>query len=110
MPLRGGKSTAVQLIERFYDPIVKSAAAAGVELDQLQKILVDGKDPEAGSVTLDGVDLRDLDVMWLRRQIGIVEQEPTLFSGTVHDNIAAGKGTVATSHHVMLQSQHHFSR
>jgi len=39
---------------------------------------------------LDGVDLRDLDVMWLRKQIGIVEQEPTLFSGSVHDNIAAG--------------------
>ena len=88
-----GKSTVVQLVERFYDPVVQSAVAAGEKKDkELLKILVDGKNPEAGTVTLDGVDIRDLDVMWLRRQIGIVEQEPTLFSGTVHDNIAAGKG------------------
>ncbi|ACO66535.1 ATP-binding cassette superfamily, partial [Micromonas commoda] len=72
-----GKSTAVQLIERFYDPC-------------------------AGSITLDGVDIRDLDPMWLRQQIGIVEQEPTLFSGTVHDNIAAGKcGEPATRDEVI---------
>ena len=46
-----GKSTGVQLIERFYDPI-------------------------KGSITLDGVDLKDLDINWLRSQIGLVSQEP----------------------------------
>jgi len=100
-----GKSTAVQLIERFYDPIVRPKGGAGAgagALDALEKILVDGKDPEAGAILLDGVDLRDLDVMWLRRQIGIVEQEPTLFSGSVHDNIASGKGGIpATREEVM---------
>jgi ATP-binding cassette subfamily B (MDR/TAP) protein 1 len=107
-----GKSTAVQLIERFYDPVIRLAgtgktagggvptAADAAEL-QLRKILVGGKDPAAGAVLLDGVDLRDLDVMWLRRQIGIVEQEPTLFSGSVHDNIAAGKGGSATREEVV---------
>ena len=97
-----GKSTAVQLIERFYDPCVKSAASSKTAGDDLVGVLVDGRDPEAGSITLDGVDIRDLDPMWLRQQIGIVEQEPTLFSGTVHDNIAAGKcGEPATRDEVI---------
>jgi len=61
-----GKSTAIQLIERFYDP-------------------------ESGSVELDGKDLRDLNVRWLREQIGLVSQEPVLFSGTIAENIRMGK-------------------
>jgi ATP-binding cassette subfamily B (MDR/TAP) protein 1 len=61
-----GKSTAIQLIERFYDP-------------------------DEGSVTLDGTNLKDLNVRWLRQQIGLVSQEPVLFSGTIADNIAMGK-------------------
>merc|ERR550537_1189291 len=61
-----GKSTAIQLIERFYDP-------------------------DSGSVTLDGVDLRELNVRWLREQIGLVAQEPVLFSGTIAENIGMGK-------------------
>merc|ERR1740138_768251 len=62
-----GKSTAVSLLERFYDP-------------------------QDGAVLLDGCDLRELKLSWLRRQIGLVSQEPVLFSGTIFDNIAAGKG------------------
>jgi len=61
-----GKSTAIQLIERFYDP-------------------------DSGVVMLDGVDLKQLNVRWLRMQIGLVGQEPVLFSGTIADNIAYGK-------------------
>jgi len=61
-----GKSTAVQLIERFYDPL-------------------------KGRVLLDGVDLKDLDLVWLRRQIGLVGQEPVLFGGTIIENIQMGK-------------------
>jgi len=60
-----GKSTAIQLTERFYDP-------------------------DSGSVTLDGVDLKDLNVSWLRQQIGLVGQEPVLFSGTIAENIGYG--------------------
>jgi ATP-binding cassette subfamily B (MDR/TAP) protein 1 len=40
---------------------------------------------------LDGVDLRQLNVRWLRQQIGLVGQEPVLFSGTIADNISYGK-------------------
>ncbi|MHA7985615.1 ABC transporter ATP-binding protein [Rathayibacter sp. CAU 1779] len=61
-----GKSTLAKLIARFYDPT-------------------------KGSVTLDGVDLRDLHPKDLRRAIVMVTQEAYLFSGTVADNIALGK-------------------
>jgi ATP-binding cassette subfamily B protein len=61
-----GKSTLAKLIARFYDPT-------------------------EGSVTLDGVSLRDLHPKDLRRAIVMVTQEAYLFSGTVADNIALGK-------------------
>ena len=60
-----GKSTIIALTERFYDPL-------------------------AGSVKLDGVDLKDLNVKWLRSQIGLVSQEPVLFATSIKDNIAQG--------------------
>ncbi|XP_059784029.1 bile salt export pump isoform X3 [Balaenoptera ricei] len=61
-----GKSTALQLIQRFYDP-------------------------SEGMVTLDGHDIRSLNIQWLRAQIGIVEQEPVLFSTTIAENIRYGR-------------------
>ncbi|ERE72041.1 bile salt export pump-like protein [Cricetulus griseus] len=61
-----GKSTALQLIQRFYDPC-------------------------EGMVTLDGHDIRSLNIRWLRDQIGIVEQEPVLFSTTIAENIRYGR-------------------
>ena len=60
-----GKSTVVSLIERFYDPT-------------------------NGNVRMEGEDIRKLNVKWLRQQIGIVSQEPTLFDATVADNIRYG--------------------
>ncbi len=61
-----GKSTLAKLVSRFYDPT-------------------------RGSVTLDGVDLKELHPKDLRRAIVMVTQEAYLFSGTVADNIALGK-------------------
>jgi len=61
-----GKSTLVLLLERFYDPL-------------------------SGTVKIDGINVRDLNVEWLRNQIGIVSQEPALFKGTIMDNIRAGR-------------------
>ncbi|EGO23855.1 hypothetical protein SERLADRAFT_450147 [Serpula lacrymans var. lacrymans S7.9] len=60
-----GKSTVVSLIERFYDPL-------------------------SGSVKLDGVDVRELNLKWLRSQIGLVSQEPTLFATTIRGNVEHG--------------------
>ncbi|XP_068101684.1 bile salt export pump-like [Hyperolius riggenbachi] len=65
-PSGSGKSTAVQLIQRFYDP-------------------TDGK------VTLDGHDIRTLNIQWLRSLIGVVEQEPVLFATTIAENIKYGR-------------------
>ncbi len=62
-----GKTTFVNLLPRFYDP-------------------------EAGQILIDGVDIRDVTLHSLRRQIGIVPQETTMFSGTVAQNIAFGQG------------------
>ena len=61
----GGKSTTIGLIERFYDP-------------------------SNGAIEYEGVDIRNLNVSWYRDQIGIVQQEPTLFAGTIAKNIAYG--------------------
>lgn len=66
-----GKSTVISLVERFYDPL-------------------------AGSVRLDGLDIRDLNLKWLRSQIGLVSQEPTLFSTTIRKNVE--HGLVGTPH------------
>ncbi|VDD73998.1 unnamed protein product [Mesocestoides corti] len=64
-PSGSGKSTTIQLIQRFYNA-------------------------ESGEILIDGKDIRTLDLVWLRKQIGVVQQEPTLFSGTVAENIAFG--------------------
>ncbi|KAF9444209.1 P-loop containing nucleoside triphosphate hydrolase protein [Macrolepiota fuliginosa MF-IS2] len=64
-PSGSGKSTIVSLLERFYDP-------------------------KNGTVTLDGADLKSLNIKWLRRKIGLVSQEPVLFGTTVRDNVAFG--------------------
>ena len=61
----GGKSTVLSLIERFYDP-------------------------HSGFVMFDGVNTTDLNIQWLRSQIGIVSQEPVLFDGTIAENIRYG--------------------
>ncbi|KAK6140457.1 hypothetical protein DH2020_025800 [Rehmannia glutinosa] len=61
-----GKSTVISLIERFYDPLV-------------------------GEVLIDGIDLREIQLKWIRSKIGLVSQEPVLFSGSIMDNIAYGK-------------------
>ncbi len=48
-------------------------------------------DPDEGRITLDGIDIRDYDLHWLRNQIGYVGQEPKLFEGTIRYNVQFGK-------------------
>ncbi|XP_068306707.1 ABC transporter B family member 2-like [Pyrus communis] len=61
-----GKSTAISLIERFYEPL-------------------------AGQILLDGHNIKELDIKWLRQQIGLVNQEPALFATSIKENILYGK-------------------
>ncbi|KAK2512847.1 hypothetical protein Q9233_015921 [Columba guinea] len=65
-----GKSTTVQLLQRFYDPV-------------------------QGEITLDGQDIRALNVKWLRENIGIVSQEPVLFATTIAENIRYGREDIS---------------
>ena len=64
-PTGAGKTTLINLLPRFYEP-------------------------QAGSVTIDGRDIRDYTLQSIREQIGLVPQEPLLFSGTLADNIRYG--------------------
>ena len=61
-----GKSTFVKLISRFYDVT-------------------------EGTITIDGIDIREFKLQLLRRQIALVPQEPILFSGSIYENILMGK-------------------
>ncbi|XP_065859877.1 ABC transporter B family member 11-like [Euphorbia lathyris] len=61
-----GKSTVISLIERFYDP-------------------------NSGEVLIDGINLKEFQLKWIREKIGLVSQEPALFSSSIRDNIAYGK-------------------
>jgi len=65
-PTGSGKSTLIKLIPRFYDPT-------------------------SGRILIDGVDVKNVKVKSLRRNIGIVHQDVLLFSGTIKDNITYGK-------------------
>ena len=60
-----GKSTTIALLLRFYDP-------------------------DSGTIYLDGMDIRTLNINWLRSKIGLVSQEPVLFNTSIHDNICNG--------------------
>lgn len=66
-----GKSTIVGLVERFYDPI-------------------------GGEVFLDGHNIKDLNLRWLREHISLVQQEPVLFGTTIYGNIC--HGLIGTKH------------
>ncbi|CAN6726732.1 unnamed protein product [Malus baccata var. baccata] len=61
-----GKSTVISLIERFYDP-------------------------QAGEVLIDDINLKEFQLKWIRQKIGLVSQEPVLFTCSIKDNIAYGK-------------------
>ncbi|KAK2649813.1 hypothetical protein Ddye_017302 [Dipteronia dyeriana] len=66
-----GKSTVISLIERFYDP-------------------------QIGEVLIDGTNLKEFKLKWIRGKIGLVSQEPVLFTVSIKDNIAYGKDGATT--------------
>ncbi|KAL2535447.1 ABC transporter B family member 4 [Forsythia ovata] len=74
-----GKSTVISLIERFYDP-------------------------QDGQVLIDGINLKELQLKWIRSKIGLVSQEPVLFTASIKDNIAYGKDG-ATLEEITLASK-----
>ncbi|KAL5863140.1 hypothetical protein ACOSQ3_000654 [Xanthoceras sorbifolium] len=75
-----GKLTMISLLQRFYDP-------------------------DSGRITLDGVEIQKLQSKWLRRQMGLVSQEPILFNDTIRSNIAYGKVGNATEEEIIAPSE-----
>eukprot|EP01018_Ginkgo_biloba_P020598 Gb_31652 [translate_table: standard] len=87
-----GKSTIIALIERFYDPV-------------------------AGQTLLDGKDLKTFNLRWLRNHMGLVQQEPVLFSTTIRENIIYARhnateaemkeaARIANAHHFISSLPH----
>ncbi|MEU2039464.1 ABC transporter ATP-binding protein [Nocardia niwae] len=71
--------------------VIALVGATGAGKSTLAKLLTRFYDPSGGTVTLDGVDLRDLSDVDLRRNVVMVTQESYLFSGSVADNIRLGR-------------------
>ncbi|KMT17515.1 hypothetical protein BVRB_2g037180 [Beta vulgaris subsp. vulgaris] len=81
-----GKSTIISLIERFYDPV-------------------------AGQVFLDGRDLKQFNLRWLRSHLGVVQQEPVIFSTTVRENIIYARHNASEAEvkeAARIANAHHF--
>ncbi|KAD7477115.1 hypothetical protein E3N88_00251 [Mikania micrantha] len=78
-PSGSGKSTIISLIQRFYDPI-------------------------SGQILLDGHDIKNLQLSWLRGLMGLVSQEPALFATTIAENILFGKPD-ASLHQIIQASK-----
>lgn len=79
-PTGCGKSTIVNLIERFYDP-------------------------DAGQILLDGVEIHEYDLKYLRSQISLVSQEPVLFDASIRDNIALGVTRKVTEEEIIYAAK-----
>ncbi|KAK7259124.1 hypothetical protein RIF29_24722 [Crotalaria pallida] len=75
-----GKSTVIALLQRFYDP-------------------------DSGQIKLDGVEIQNLQLKWLRQQMGLVSQEPVLFNDTIRANIAYGKEGNATEAEIIAAAE-----
>ncbi|XP_023550202.1 ABC transporter B family member 20 isoform X2 [Cucurbita pepo subsp. pepo] len=81
-----GKSTIISLIERFYDPV-------------------------AGQVLLDGRDLKNYNLRWLRNHLGLVQQEPIIFSTTIRENIIYARHNASEAEMkeaARIANAHHF--
>nr|GME15171.1 ABC transporter B family member 11-like [Ipomoea batatas] len=75
-----GKSTVIALLQRFYDC-------------------------DSGRIMLDGVDIRNLNLKWLRKQMGLVSQEPVLLNDTIRANITYGKEEDVTEGEVIAAAE-----
>ncbi|KAF3675298.1 ABC transporter B family member 3 [Capsicum annuum] len=71
-----GKSTVISLIERFYNP-------------------------ESGEIQLDGVEIKQFKLSWLRHRMGLLSKEPVLFNETIRDNIAYSRQGKATEEEIV---------
>jgi len=84
-----GKSTVIQLLERFYDPISyieKDNEKGGFTVE----VVPDGADNANGAVSVSNKPMKEHDIRYIRKNVGLVGQQPILFNTTVFENIAIG--------------------
>lgn len=74
-----GKSTICSLLQRFYDPI-------------------------DGNITINGTQIKDVNIQYLRENIGVVSQEPVLFAGTILENIQYGRSSVKATFEQIIEA------
>lgn len=104
-PSGSGKSTITSLLIREYDPETANLPEARGARDEARRArrrrAISDAEKDAGkhhrervhgggSIRLGGIDLRDLNLRWLRSQVAVVRQNPQLLSGTVLENVATG--------------------
>lgn len=82
------KSITIKLLKNKFNAIVGSTGSGKSTIVQL---LLKNYDLQEGSITIDGVNLREIDPCWFREKIGYVGQEPTIFCGSIRENIRVGK-------------------
>ncbi len=75
--------------------VIALVGASGAGKTTLVNLLLRFYEPQMGEIYIDGINIRDVTLQSLRRQIGIVPQETTLFSGTIAENIAFGMANFA---------------
>ena len=86
LPVLKGMSLTLE-----HGEVVAMVGSSGAGKSTIAALLTRLYDPDDGRILLDGRDLRELDPSWLRQRIGIVSQEPILFSSSIADNIRYGR-------------------
>ena len=95
----GASAEALRGVDLVVHPgeSVALVGETGAGKSSIVKLLARFHDPTSGSVTVDGIDLREVDLTAYRQQLGVVPQEPFLFSGSLRDNIAYGRPDASDS-------------
>ncbi|KAI9311385.1 P-loop containing nucleoside triphosphate hydrolase protein [Dichotomocladium elegans] len=70
--------------------VVAVVGSSGSGKSTIGSLLLRYYDADKGSIYIDGVNLKDINLRWWRENVGVVSQEPVLFAGTIRDNIAYG--------------------
>ena len=82
------ENVTIKLLKNKFNAIV---GATGVGKSTVLQLILKNYEVNKGSITIDGVNLKDIDAGWLRERVGYVNQEPTIFCGSVRENVRVGK-------------------
>lgn len=78
---------SIKLLRNKFNALV---GATGAGKSTIIQLILKNYEINKGSITIDGVDIKDVDAGWLRERIGYVGQEPTIFCGSIRENVRVG--------------------